>query len=41
MLIEAELFEPTYNLHLAPEVTELFVDAILGRVRATEPERSL
>ena len=41
VLIEAELFEPTYNLHLAPEVTELFVDAILGRVRATEPERSL
>ena len=41
VLIEAELLEPTYNLHLAPEVTELFVDAILGRVRATEPERSL
>ena len=41
VLIEAELYEPTYNLHLAPEVTELFVDAILGRVRATEPERSL
>ncbi|MCT1908811.1 ATP-grasp domain-containing protein [Brachybacterium paraconglomeratum] len=41
VLIEAELFEPTYNLHLAPEVTKLFVDAILGRVRATEPERSL
>ena len=32
VLIEAELFEPTYNLHLAPEVTELFVDAILARV---------
>ena len=31
-LLEAELFEPTYNLHLAPEVTELFVDAILARV---------
>lgn len=41
VLIEAELFEPTYNLHLAPEVTELFVDAILGRVRAKEHERSL
>lgn len=41
VLIEAELFEPTYNLHLAPEVTELFADAILGRVRAREPERSL
>ena len=31
VLIEAELFEPTYNLHLAPEVTELFADAILAR----------
>ena len=31
-LLEAELFEPTYNLHLVPEVTELFVDAILARV---------
>lgn len=41
VLIEAELFEPTYNLHLAPEVTELFADAILARVRTREPERSL
>jgi hypothetical protein len=32
VLLEAELFEPTYNLHLAPEVTELFVDAILARL---------
>jgi len=31
VLLEAELFEPTYNLHLAPEVTELFADAILAR----------
>ena len=30
-LLEAELLEPTYNLHLAPEVTELFADAILAR----------
>lgn len=31
VLLEAELFEPTFNLHLAPEVTELFADAILAR----------
>ena len=31
-LLEAELFEPTYNLHLVPEVTELFADAILSRL---------
>ena len=32
VLLEAELFEPTFNLHLAPEVTELFVEATLRRV---------
>ena len=31
VLLEAELFEPTFNLHLAPEVTETFADAILAR----------
>ena len=32
VLLEAELFEPLFNLHLAPDVTELFADAILARV---------
>ncbi|MGP9537329.1 ATP-grasp domain-containing protein [Brachybacterium sp. AOP43-C2-M15] len=31
VLLEAELFEPTFNLHLAPEVTDVFADAILAR----------
>ena len=32
VLLEAELFEPTYNLHLAPEVVDVFAEAILKRV---------
>lgn len=32
VLLEAELFEPTFNLHLAPVVVEQFTDAILARV---------
>jgi glutathione synthase/RimK-type ligase-like ATP-grasp enzyme len=32
VLLEAELFEPTFNLHLAPEVVETFAEAILARV---------
>lgn len=32
VLLEAELFEPTFNLHLAPEVAEIFADAILARL---------
>jgi len=32
VLLEAELFEPTFNLHLAPEVVGLFAEAILARV---------
>lgn len=31
VLLEAELFEPLFNLHLVPEVTEIFADAILAR----------
>lgn len=31
VLLEAELFEPTFNLHLVPEVVERFADAILAR----------
>jgi glutathione synthase/RimK-type ligase-like ATP-grasp enzyme len=31
VLLEAELFEPTYNLHLVPEVVEVFAEAILAR----------
>lgn len=31
VLLEAELFEPTYNLHLVPEVVEEFAAAILAR----------
>ena len=34
VLLEAELFEPTYNLHLVPEVVETFADAILARALA-------
>ena len=32
VLLEAELFEPLFNLPLVPEVTETFADAILTRV---------
>ena len=32
LLLEAELFEPLFNLQLVPEVTEVFADAILARV---------
>ncbi|AXK46791.1 ATP-grasp domain-containing protein [Brachybacterium saurashtrense] len=32
VLLEAELFEPTFNLHLVPEVVETFAEAILRRV---------
>lgn len=35
VLLEAELFEPTYNLHLAPEVVERFADAILARAETS------
>lgn len=31
LLLEAELFEPLFNLPLVPEVTEVFADAILAR----------
>lgn len=31
LLLEAELFEPLFNLHLAPEVAEVFAEAILAR----------
>lgn len=31
VLLEAELFEPLFNLQLVPEVTEIFADAILAR----------
>lgn len=31
VLLEAELFEPTFNLHLVPEVTEIFAEAVLAR----------
>lgn len=31
VLLEAELFEPLFNLPLVPEVTEIFADAILAR----------
>lgn len=34
VLLEAELFEPTYNLHLVPEVVETFAEAILARAQA-------
>ncbi|HEX7353064.1 hypothetical protein [Brachybacterium sp.] len=37
VLLEAELFEPTFNLHLAPEVVELFTEAILARARQGGP----
>lgn len=30
LLLEAELFEPLFNLHLAPEVAEVFAEAILA-----------
>lgn len=32
LLLEAELFEPLFNLRLVPEVAEVFADAILDRV---------
>ncbi|WP_193118702.1 ATP-grasp domain-containing protein [Brachybacterium tyrofermentans] len=32
VLLEAELFEPLFNLPLVPEVTETFADAILARL---------
>jgi hypothetical protein len=32
VLLEAELFEPTFNLHLAPEVVDIFTEAILARL---------
>lgn len=32
VLLEAELFEPTFNLHLAPEIVEVFAEAILARL---------
>ena len=32
LLLEAELFEPLFNLQLVPEVAEVFADAILARV---------
>lgn len=32
VLLEAELFEPLFNLPLVPEVTEAFADAILARI---------
>ena len=31
VLLEAELFEPTFNLHLVPEVTALLAEAVLAR----------
>ena len=31
LLLEAELFEPLFNLQLAPEVTGVFAEAILAR----------
>jgi len=33
LLLEAELFEPLFNLHLVPEVVEVFAEAILARAR--------
>lgn len=36
VLLEAELFEPLFNLHLAPEVVEVFAEAILARVHSAE-----
>lgn len=32
VLLEAELFEPLFNLPLVPAATETFADAILARV---------
>lgn len=32
VLLEAELFEPTFNLHLVPEVVTRFADAVVARV---------
>ncbi|MGO2192836.1 hypothetical protein [Brachybacterium sp.] len=32
LLLEAELFEPLFNLQLIPEVAVVFADAILARV---------
>ena len=31
VLLEAELFEPLFNLHLVPEVAEVFAEATLAR----------
>lgn len=36
VLLEAELFEPTFNLHLVPEVVETFADAILARALGSD-----
>lgn len=41
VLLEAELFEPSYNLHLVPEIIERFADAILARVRSPEEHPDL
>ncbi|GMA31286.1 hypothetical protein GCM10025875_12780 [Litorihabitans aurantiacus] len=32
VLLEAEMFEPTFNLHLVPDVVETFADAVLARL---------
>ncbi|PWH07263.1 hypothetical protein DEO23_00985 [Brachybacterium endophyticum] len=32
VLLEAELFEPTFNLHLVPEVVDRFAEAIIARL---------
>lgn len=32
VLLEAELFEPTFNLNLVPEVTQRFAEAVLARL---------
>lgn len=32
VLLEAELFEPSLNLHLVEEVTEVLADAIMDRL---------
>lgn len=42
LLLEAELFEPLFNLPLVPEVAEVFAEAILARARPArdDPARS-
>lgn len=36
VLLEAELFEPALNLHVAPGVTDVVADAVLRRTRAVD-----